>query len=518
MMAHVLRSTAGFDDVRLLIDPSQPQLAEAIELLFAGRERDDLALLYFSGHGMKDERGRLYLGVSQTKKHPSGELVRSSAVSCRHVHDAMTVSRSQRQVVILDCCFSAAFAEGMSAKDAGHVDLRGELGGQGRAVLTSSSSTQFSFDSSDTGMSMYTQFLVHGIASGEADLNHDGVITVDELHEYAKSRVCASQPTMSPQILPLREGYSIVVSSAKKTDPARAYAAKVREVADPSGVISKVAARVLALHRQQLGIDASNAREIEEVELGSRRTRTSGVDLLRDAVFDARSRGRVGAERGLLNELRIVSNLSEADLEQLLAEPIKIQRRKVQGWRYWPQRAFRYCVFAVVIGVAMVVAMKVAAVLEGCGASSPSKPQGVTPRPRDPSPPSARPPSREPDPEPPSSETPTPTNLDISSTSYVLQLASTRDIDRARMLARAAAQSELGGEALRPQIVHQKRLYRVIVGPYGLGEADDLHEDARVLFYNRGLERSPGAYVRSMATWCPTLSEPRDDVRWCLEY
>ncbi|HGG57177.1 MAG TPA: caspase family protein, partial [Nannocystis exedens] len=322
MMAHVLREIAGFDDVRLFLDPDQLQLAEAIESLFAGRERDDLTLFYFSGHGIKDERGYLHFGVPNTRKRANGELVRSSAVPCRHVHDAMAVSRARRQVVILDCCFSAAFAEGMSAKDAGNLGLRAQLGGQGRAVLASSSSTEFSFDTSETGMSMYTQYLVHGISTGEADLNHDGKITADELHEYAKARVRAEKPTMSPQILPSREGYSIVIAPARQVDPRRAYAAKVREVADASGSISKVAARVLALHQQQLGIAPDDARQIEEAELGSRRSRVSSVNLLREAVYDARSRGRVDRERVLLNELRVASNLTETDLSDLLQEPI----------------------------------------------------------------------------------------------------------------------------------------------------------------------------------------------------
>ena len=115
------------------------------------------------------------------------------------------------------------YSASIDPKDGGHVDLRSQLGGEGRAVLTSSASTQFSFDASESGLSTYTQYIVNGIATGEADLNHDGQITIDELHEYAKARVQISRPAMSPQILPTREGYSIVISAARKADPGRAY-------------------------------------------------------------------------------------------------------------------------------------------------------------------------------------------------------------------------------------------------------------------------------------------------------
>ena len=67
-------------------------------------------------------------------------LLRATAVPASFVHEIMNDSRSKRQVVILDCCFSGAFAEGLLAKDDGAVDVQTQLGGEGRVVLTSSTS------------------------------------------------------------------------------------------------------------------------------------------------------------------------------------------------------------------------------------------------------------------------------------------------------------------------------------------------------------------------------------------
>ena len=78
-MAHVLKHVAGFDEVLVLADPDATKLAEASEYLFADKEPGDLVLLYFSGHGVKDERGQLHLAVPNTRKHASGELVRAMA-------------------------------------------------------------------------------------------------------------------------------------------------------------------------------------------------------------------------------------------------------------------------------------------------------------------------------------------------------------------------------------------------------------------------------------------------------
>jgi uncharacterized caspase-like protein len=58
----------------------------------------------------------------------------------------MNDSRCKRQVVILDCCYSGAFAAGWQPKSGGAVDIKREFGGEGRAVLTSSTALQKSFE------------------------------------------------------------------------------------------------------------------------------------------------------------------------------------------------------------------------------------------------------------------------------------------------------------------------------------------------------------------------------------
>jgi len=59
-LARVLADPAigGFEVQTLLNEPSY-EVNRAIEAFFTDRKRDDL-LLYFSGHGIKDEEGRLY--------------------------------------------------------------------------------------------------------------------------------------------------------------------------------------------------------------------------------------------------------------------------------------------------------------------------------------------------------------------------------------------------------------------------------------------------------------------------
>ena len=131
-------STEGFDQIQVLLDPDVQTMRVKIESLFSDRSKEDLMVLFFSGHGIKDDWGKLYFASQDTRKSTSGELIRATAVSASFVQELMSQSRCKRQVVILDCCFSGAFALGMEAKDSGIVDIETQLGGAGRAVPTSS--------------------------------------------------------------------------------------------------------------------------------------------------------------------------------------------------------------------------------------------------------------------------------------------------------------------------------------------------------------------------------------------
>lgn len=254
----------GFAEyVKVLKNPDRQVIEEEIENLFVGRQKDDLVLLFFSGHGIKDDRGRLYLTTRKTRKTLQGELIRSTAVSASFVHESMLRSRSRRQVVILDCCFSGAFAEGLSAKDDGTVDIRTQLGGEGRAVLTSSSSTQYSFELQGSDLSLYTRYLIEGIQTGAADQDEDGIVSIGELHEYAGQKVREIKPEMKPEIYPSREGYKIQLTKVPPIDPRQRYRREVARFIN-QGEISFVGRRTLDVLKTNLALVAAEAMAIED--------------------------------------------------------------------------------------------------------------------------------------------------------------------------------------------------------------------------------------------------------------
>ena len=198
-LARVLENrNIGNFKVKTLINRPYVEIQSKIEDLFAECTRDDLVLLYFSGHGIKDDDGRLYLAATDTRRN----RLRSSAISTNFINENMTDSRSRQQILILDCCHSGAFARGMTAKGGDSVDIKERFQGYGRIVLTASNSTQYAFQGDEVigeaQKSVFTRYLVSGLETGNADYNNDGWISLKELYDFVRDNVVKETPLQTP--------------------------------------------------------------------------------------------------------------------------------------------------------------------------------------------------------------------------------------------------------------------------------------------------------------------------------
>ncbi|MBD2075465.1 caspase family protein [Phormidium sp. FACHB-592] len=329
-----------FSEVIPLIDPDPMQMQEAIETLYRDRAKDDLVLLFFSGHGIKDDSGRLHFATRLTRKTPKGDLIQSTAVSARFVQEIMGKSRSRRQVMILDCCFSGAFDPALNAKDDGSLDVQGQLGAEGRVVLTSSSSTQYSFEQQGSDLSIYTRFLVEGIETGAADRDNDGKVSVQELHEYATQKVQETAPTMNPKIIVLKdEGFDVVFAKAQITDPNLKYR-KEAERYSMRGEISLTGRALLNALRERLGVTREEAQEIEEQVLQPFRERLKRIEDYRSAFVAEAERQYPLTQETLseLKDLREILGLRKEDVTPVEQEVISQIVSKSEVYRHSLQR------------------------------------------------------------------------------------------------------------------------------------------------------------------------------------
>lgn len=256
----------NFDEVQQLLNPSHGEMASTIELWIKARQKDDLILLFFSGHGVKDERRKLHFAACDTRK-VDNQLIQSTAFAAQTLHDFLRYGRPKRQVIILDCCFSGAFGE-LLAKDDGVIELADQLAADGRVVLTSTSSVDYAFEEKKSELSIYTRYLVEGIEKGSADLNGDGFITVDELHKFASRKVREAAPAMIPEMITIKgQGHDIRVANAPQDSPELKYRRAVEKKAH-RGQFTRPARRMLDAMRRQYGMthELANAIETEVVK------------------------------------------------------------------------------------------------------------------------------------------------------------------------------------------------------------------------------------------------------------
>lgn len=193
-LKQVLQDPAiGAFAVEELIDRPSHEVRRHVEAFYQDRSPNDLLLLYLSGHGHRDDHGRLYFICSDTEL----SKLRSSALPAGFISDIAQESRSRRQVLIIDSCFSGAFAKGMMTKAGGqHISGDDVLsGGRGQVVLTASTAFQYSLEGThlegEAQPSVFTKHLIEGLRTGEADLNNDAVVDIDELYRYVHDKTVA---------------------------------------------------------------------------------------------------------------------------------------------------------------------------------------------------------------------------------------------------------------------------------------------------------------------------------------
>ena len=337
-------------DVVLLKNPNRQTMEEAIETLFTGRSKDDLVLLFFSGHGLKDDANRLFLTTRGTRKTLQGDLIRSTAVQSSFIQDSMSRSRSKRQVVILDSCFSGAFAEGLLARDDGTVDIRSQLGGEGRAILTSSSSTQYSFEYEGSELSLYTRFLIEGIETGAADADEDEVVSIDELHEYASRKVKEIKPELKPEIFAIREGFKIRLTKIPAIDPQQKYRREVARFMNYRGEISSINRRTLNIIKNRLQLDETEAQAIEHEILEPTRLQfTKNLQEYELAFSDViqKNENLSDLEREDLGQLQRFLELSDGDtraIESKVKAQLQAYRQHLQEYEqvFWQALRLEY--------------------------------------------------------------------------------------------------------------------------------------------------------------------------------
>jgi hypothetical protein len=274
----------GFDRVQALPNPDSQTMQIEIARFFVNRAKTDLLLLYFSGHGIRGERGDFYFATKNTQK----ELVVATAVPARFIHDVMNNCQSVQQAIILDSCHSEAFNPEYQTKSAAAIDFQAQLGAKGRVVLASSAFNQYSYERKGDRLSVYTQHLVEGMTTGKADIDHDGHISMQDLHDYATNCFRDSDCEMTPKMIILKgEGHKLLLSRVKSVDPGQHYRDALADILKQGkGEISAIDRYALSDLRTECGLSLEAADRYEELAIKPYREREKKIELFKYQVTD----------------------------------------------------------------------------------------------------------------------------------------------------------------------------------------------------------------------------------------
>ncbi|MGB3515460.1 MAG: caspase family protein [Elainellaceae cyanobacterium] len=339
----------AFDEIISLVNPELVSMKQSIQRLFKSATKKDFILFFFSGHGITDDDNHLYLATCLTAK----DDFEATSVEASFIQKLSKNCYAKRQVIILDCCYSGAFANGWQSKSVG-LNIKKELGAEGRVVLTSSTETQVSHQYEMAHLSLYTQYLIEGIETGAADEDRDGKIYAHDLHKYAKAKVQAVKPKMKPDIILDDEGYGILLAYAPR-EPEVEFRQLVEKYInfEEAEIVDAVAQDILDIKKRELGISNERANSIIENALETCRIYLTNRRLYKEKYAE-KSRSKFPIDEQVLHRLRewgialglenndickIEKEINELERERLVASEASFQKgltqqatKRVQVW------------------------------------------------------------------------------------------------------------------------------------------------------------------------------------------
>ena len=118
---------------------------------------------------------------------------------------------AERVVVLLDTCYSGAAGGRTFASTrtrAATVDdlfLERLARTKGRAIITASRPNEVSLEVGQYGHGLFTYYLLQGL-QGHADLNCDGIVSLQELYEYVEQEVTRTSRALGGNQHPVLKG------------------------------------------------------------------------------------------------------------------------------------------------------------------------------------------------------------------------------------------------------------------------------------------------------------------------
>lgn len=271
---------------------TRDEVARAFEELAGRLKPDDTAFVFFCGHGVLDENGEYCLTTEDSVLTAGGRVKPGTALAKTRLMELMRAVKARKVLFVINACFSGHVGGTLGAQEAAlgappSATLGAEIlgTGEGRALLTASRPSQYSYFIDKDNNTYFGQALIDGLR-GQAT-GHGGYIGLYELYLYVhaavRSRASGRQePVLSivdgigPFPVALHKGGSLAALNPAAIDqhPPRGAVVDVvnRNVVAASGLRSQAvnaqAHGNLVLDQSRKAIDFGSGNNIGSVTIG----------------------------------------------------------------------------------------------------------------------------------------------------------------------------------------------------------------------------------------------------------
>jgi hypothetical protein len=162
------------DNVFLLVDAeaTRANILIAVQKIFALAEPDDLVVIYVSSHGSPHQEQAGLQGVGYIVTYDTNlDSIFVDALDFQDFSHSISLLRARRKVTFLDTCYSGqAFKKGGKALALGAFGISSNtaktfVSSEGSYLITSSSDSEQSWESSELENSFFTYYLIEALRS-----------------------------------------------------------------------------------------------------------------------------------------------------------------------------------------------------------------------------------------------------------------------------------------------------------------------------------------------------------------
>ena len=237
----------------------------------------DTVVLFFCGHGILGEDGLYYFTTQDTALTPDNQVRAGTGLSGPEILDLLRAIKAQKLLFLINACFSGHLnptlgPEGgaLGAPPSAALGVQVLATGEGRALITASRPTQYSYYRHEQPHTYFGQALIDGLR-GQGVPDRGGYVGLFELYQHVYERVSAASGRAQEPVLTLLQGVGpFPVALYPGAAPAMLGPAPIQQTPPPGTaveVVDRAVVQAIGREAQALGVRAGR-----DVVIGQRHT------------------------------------------------------------------------------------------------------------------------------------------------------------------------------------------------------------------------------------------------------